>query len=130
MEIASGLLAFHKDSKRILLGLRTDLNCWSNFGGTFESDLDKTVSETAKREFKEETLCNVDYKMSKKPLDIYQDNFIRYYTYLALFDNMFEPTLNDEHKNYGWFKLTDLPSNIFPECLNTINKFKPELDKL
>ena len=37
-KIASGLLAHHEKSNRILLGLRTDTNSWCNFGGGFEEE--------------------------------------------------------------------------------------------
>ena len=128
--IAAGFLCYHPSSKRILLGLRSDTNSWSNFGGGYEPKKDKILKNTASRELFEETGCSSGYIISIKPIDIYEDNFIRYYTYLAIFDKMFEPTLNKEHKDYGWFKLDNLPSNIFPECLNTMIKVKSELEAI
>ena len=128
--IAAGFLSYHPKSKRILLGLRSDTNSWAAFGGGYESGIDKTIKDSAIRELYEETGCNSGYKISGKPLDIYEDNFIRYYTYLAIFDNMFEPRLNDEHTNYGWFKLDNLPSNILPACLDTIKNKISQLEAI
>lgn len=122
-EIVAGIFAYHPSSQRILLGLRTDMNCWCNFGGTFIEE-DTTPQRTAVREFWEETMCEEPYTLSKTPLDTYSDNFKSYYTYLATFKKIFEPTLNDEHKDYGWFKIDNLPSNIYPNCLETIEYFK------
>jgi len=129
-EIAAGLLVYHPKSKRILLGLRSDLNCWANFGGGFEPKKDKTIRETAIREFWEETMCDTKYNISKNPIEIHESNFLRYYTYLALFDVLFEPTINDEHKNYGWFKLNELPSNLLPEFKQTLDKNIGMLEKI
>lgn len=128
--IAAGFLAYHPKSKRVLLGLRSDTNSWANFGGGFEPEKDKTVKDAAIREFFEETGCVSGYKISVKPLEIHKDNFIRYYTYLAIFDKMFEPSLNNEHRNYGWFKLDNLPSNIMPECYEAMMKKKPQLEAI
>ena len=126
-DIAAGFLAYHPKSQRVLLGLRSDTNSWANFGGTYEASKDKTVKDTAIREFWEETGCNSGYKISGKPLDIHEDNFIRYYTYFVVFDKMFEPDINREHTSYGWFKLDNLPSNILQACLTTMENVKPQL---
>ena len=128
--IASGFLCYHPTSQRILLGLRSDTNSWANFGGGHEPKKDRLVKDTAIRELCEETGCNSGYKISAKPFDIYEDNFIRYYTYLATFDKLFAPILNQEHKNYGWFKIDNLPSNILPECETTMNKFIDKVNAL
>ena len=129
-KIAAGFLSYPPKSKRILLGLRIDTNTWANFGGGFEAEKDKTVKNTAIRELSEETGCNSDYEISKTPLNIYENNFIRYYTYLNVFKKMFHPNLNNEHKNYGWFKLDNLPSNVMPECLATIKKSLTQLESI
>lgn len=129
-KIASGLLAYHPKSRRILLGLRSDTNSWCNFGGGFEPGKDATIKDGAIREFGEETCCESDYSISYSPIDIFESNFIRYYTYEAIFPNLFQPKLNNEHRDYGWFKLDNLPSNIMPECLSTINKAKNRLENI
>ena len=126
-DIAAGFFAYHPKSKRILLGLRSDTNSWANFGGGYEPEKDKTVKDTAIREFLEETGCDSGYKVSEKPIDIFKNNFLRYHTYFVTFDKMFEPDINHEHTNYGWFKIDNLPSNILQGCQTTIDKVKPKL---
>jgi len=128
-EICSGVLCLHPKSKRVLLGLRNDCKEWSTFGGHFEKS-DSTVKNTAIREFKEETSCNIPYKITKDPIYIFKNNFLRYYTFLAIFDKMIEPKIDDEHSEYCWFKIDCLPNNILPGCKEMFSKQIPLLNRI
>jgi|688.fasta_scaffold220103_4 8-oxo-dGTP pyrophosphatase MutT (NUDIX family) len=128
-EICAGILCLHPSSRRALLGLRNDCKEWSTFGGHFE-DFDGTVKNTAIREFKEETLCQTPYKISNEPIYIFENKFLRYYTFLSICDKMFAPTIDQEHSEYCWFKIDSLPTNILPGCKEMFNKKMPLLNRL
>lgn len=128
-EIFAGILCLHKDSKRILLGLRSDSKEWSIFGGHFK-DSDIVIKNTATREFNEETLCQTPYKISNEPIYIFKNNFLRYYTFLTIFEEMFEPKIEKEHLEYSWFKLDCLPDNILLECKEMLDKNKSLLNNI
>jgi 8-oxo-dGTP pyrophosphatase MutT (NUDIX family) len=112
-EICAGILPIHIPSKRILIALRSSSNLWATFGGHFEN-FDKIVRNAAIREFFEETKFNKKYNISKEPFYIYEDNFIKYYTFLGFFNNMFEPIIDSEHSDYQWVKINELPKNLLP----------------
>lgn len=128
-EICAGILCLHPKSKRVLLGLRKDCKEWATFGGHFENS-DLTVKNTAIREFKEETLCKNPYKISKEPIYIFQNKFLRYYTFLSTCEKMFEPTIDQKHLEYCWFKIDSLPNNILPDCKEMFSETMPLLNRI
>lgn len=128
-KICAGILCLHPTSRRVLLGLRSDCKEWSTFGGHFEES-DSNVKNTAIRELKEETLCNVPYKISKEPIYIFKNNFLIYYNFLSIFDKMFEPKIDKKHYEYSWFKIDCLPENILPGCKEMFNKQMPLLNRI
>lgn len=67
-------------------------------------------------EFREETNITTEYKISKKPIYVYKDKFISFYTYLALFKTTPEINLNkEEHLEYKWFDINNIPQNLMPQ---------------
>lgn len=127
--ICAGLIPIHIPSKRILLALRNDSNLWSTFGGHFEKK-DGIVRKAAIREFNEETKFNKKYNISKEPFYIYEDNFLKYYTFLGFFEEMFEPIIDSEHSDYCWFKLNKLPKNLHPGFKKMLDEKIDNLNKL
>lgn len=130
-KIAAGILPICTSTGRILLGRRSfdsnPPNTWALFGGTFEEE-DLTPQKTAIREFGEETKYCGGYSISNKPLHILKDNFVRYYTYVGLFDKEFIPYVNgedkdsQEHLDYGWFDLYCLPDNMLFDLIKVFDE--------
>ena len=116
-KIGAGILAIDKHSGKILIARRGMNggypNTWATFGGTFEES-DVNPKQTAKREFWEETSVNVPYQISKKPFYIDSNNFIDFYTYLAIFDGQPKVQINEESLGYAWVDLENMPFNLIP----------------
>jgi 8-oxo-dGTP pyrophosphatase MutT (NUDIX family) len=131
--LGAGILAIDVSTGKILLGRRgfkgESGNTWAPFGGTFE-EKDVIPKEAAKREFMEETGCKVPYKISKSPFYINDDNFVRFYTYIGLFDNAFAVEINDESLDYSWFDLKRLPENLLPGVQKLFGDKYYELERL
>lgn len=115
--IGAGIIAIEKESGKILLGRRgldgQDPNCWAPFGGTFDKK-DIIPRTTAVREFIEETKCSEKFLMEKEPFYICEDNHVKFYSYIGIFEKIFIPTLNSENLEYGWFNIDLLPENLHP----------------
>lgn len=117
--LGAGVLAVDKNSGDILLVKRSELvpnpNKWAIAGGK-KDEQDQDTREAAIREFKEEVQPDTAYGLSKKPFFINQNKYIKFYTYLGLFDNKFVPVLNEENSEYGWFNIDQLPEDLLPAC--------------
>ena len=127
-KIAAGIIPIHPPSGRVLMIRRgmdqSQPNTWSFFGGKFDEE-DKNPKDTAKREFKEESgLDNIKYQISTKPIYVNDNNHMRFYNYVGLFDEQFVPNLEkeDEAKDYGWFNLDALPHNMHPGAAELYEK--------
>ena len=109
----AGLIAVNKNNE-VLLGLRSEEvnepGTWSYPGGKIDNEEDSKNS--AQREFKEETGYNGKYE-NIRLLDKFVDkkNNFTYYTYTANVHD-FEPELNWENDDCGWFDLDNLPSPL------------------
>lgn len=115
--IAAGVLLIAKSTGRILLGKRASRhqegNCWCIFGGTFDKK-DRFPKTTAYREFFEETGVELT-NISSEPIYVQETNWVQYSTYVSFFPSEFEPIINEEHTDYGWFDLESLElANIHP----------------
>lgn len=131
--LAAGILAVDKISGKILMIKRSILcpepNTWANVGGKVDQD-DLSVRDAAIREFKEEVQPDSPYLLSKKPFFINENEHLKFYTYLAFFDNKFVPILNEENIDYNWFDLDELPQNLLPACRLLFNMKKNDLKKI
>lgn len=119
--IAAGILPICEKTGRIMLIRRgmdqSGPNLWAFFGGKFEDGIDSSPKDTAKREFREESgIKNPLYRISKMPFYINDDNFLRFYSYIAIFEDEFVPNLEeeDEAQDYGWFYLDEVPDTLLP----------------
>jgi ADP-ribose pyrophosphatase YjhB (NUDIX family) len=97
---------------------------WSIFGGMLEPN--ETISECSSRELKEE--ADID----SNPDDlIFIKSFIEdgnefYFHILEVFEHLF-PKLNEEHTEYGWFRIDTLeysPSPMDKKIIECINIYK------
>ena len=122
--IAAGALFVSASTKRVLLQLRasyksTHRNEWSLFGGMAKPD--ETPSEAMLRECSEEVgelpSINKIY-----PFDIYEsrDKNFRYYTFIIIVEDEFQPTINDESIGYGWFDFGIWPKPMHIGARNSL----------
>lgn len=130
--IGAGILAIDKQTGKILLGRRglkgDSPNTWCSFGGTFE-EKDVIPKTTAKREFSEETGCSVPYKISSKPYYVNDDNFVKFYTFIGIFEKQFPVVINNESLDFGWFDIEHLPENMHEGSRQMFESRKEQLKK-
>lgn len=96
--IAAGILPICIKTGRILL-IRRGLNqpqpgTWATFGGKYEEEEDNTPKDIAMREFTEESGYHGKFKISNKPLDVFDSNHLKFYTFVGLFEEEFMPKLD------------------------------------
>jgi len=111
---AAGCVIFAKSTGRILLQQRSKRTShplvWGCWGGGMEKK--ETPKETVKRELKEEAGFTGDIKLIS--LSTFVNNNFRYYSFLGLIGEEFEPKLNHESEDYIWTTLDKLPSPLHP----------------
>jgi|LULG01.1.fsa_nt_gb 8-oxo-dGTP pyrophosphatase MutT (NUDIX family) len=128
---ASGVAVLYQNS--ILLAKRVERwngilvpygGYWSIFGGTIEDG--ENAMMCAVRELEEESQIKIstkDLKFIKKIID--EDvEFVFYITELTEF---ISPILNEEHTEYGWFKidsLRDFPYKLDPKIKECVLSYK------
>lgn len=131
--LGAGIIAIDKNTGKILLGRRglkgQQPNTWCIFGGTFEHK-DIIPKNTAIREFLEETLCQKPFHCSKEPFYVDEDNHIKFYSHIGIFDGEFLPQLNSENLDFGWFDLSQMPENLHPGFKTLLNEKEKELSKI
>lgn len=108
----AGSIVLAKDTGRLLIPHRSryvqEPNTWGVWGGAIDSEEDP--EEAAKRELEEEAGYQGDIEMI--PLSVFSKNSFRYYNFLAIIDEEFEPQLNWETQGYKWTSLDNLPSPL------------------
>ncbi|HWY35726.1 MAG TPA: NUDIX hydrolase, partial [Nitrosopumilaceae archaeon] len=102
---------------------------WSNFGGKAEST-DSGPKSCALREFQEESQISDKFEISKNPFYVQDDPDKIFYNYIGVSDGKPSVTIDKEHSTYGWFPLSDLPSNLHPGFQELISKKGKELKEL
>jgi len=132
-KIGAGILAIDKKTGDLLLGRRSmqsdNPGSWAPFGGTFETR-DISTKQTAKREFSEETGTNITYQISSSPFAVQDTPNVKFYTYVGVFDNKFQPNIDREHISFGWFPLNSLPDNLHPGFGELIKNKKDEINNI
>ena len=132
-KIGAGIFAIDIQTGDILLGRRggntSTSNLWAPFGGTFELK-DGSPKETAKREFKEESGCDVNFKVSSGPFFVNRDSYLTFYTYIGLFDGKFPVNISNESLGYMWTDLDHMPNNLLPGFKDLYEQKYNELKKL
>ena len=131
--MGAGILAIEKTEGKILLGRRSfkveHPNCWSIFGGTFNKK-DIIPKNTAIREFLEETKCKDKFFIQKTPFYICEDNHVKFYTHLGIFNSTFIPIINSEHLEFGWFEIDKMPDNLHPGFQELMDQKHQDLLKI
>lgn len=110
----SGCIIQSKKTKRYLVALRSskvyEPNTWSlSWGGKI--DKGEYPLEAALREFNEELNIKVKIINHPKIVYVYEDKKVdfKYFNYLIVVDDEFEPNINDETSEYKWCKLNEIP---------------------
>ena len=80
---------------------------WSVPGGHIERN--EFAEDAAKRETFEETMIMISGPINE--IGIYDDRFALYSKEL---DSKVEPIIDEEHDDWGWFEMNNLPSPIAP----------------
>lgn len=120
--VAAGILPICTSTKRVLLSKRHPHvmypDSWASWGGKFEKELgDVTPQDCAKREFWEETRISDKYLFLKRPIHVYEDERVLYYTFIGFFEHEPTPDILAEGglADYAWFSLDELPEPLMPE---------------
>ena len=127
MNRCAALGIVHKNS--ILLCKRSESSPMPGYWGIFAGSIEKGESSMscAVRELKEESGIDLPIDKIKYVKTIYVDTDFTMNIYMAEFDHLVEPNLNDEHTEYGWFSIDDLhlfPYDIDPVLVECIQKYK------
>ena len=105
----SGILIYYKEE--VLLFKRSNKvrynGNWSVPGGHIE--MNESPEEAAKREVFEETLLMISGPIEE--VGIYDDRFMLFSKEL---DSKVEPVIDEEHDDWGWFEINNLPSPTAP----------------
>jgi 8-oxo-dGTP pyrophosphatase MutT (NUDIX family) len=115
----SFILMFNKDRNSVLLGRRSpkaewNPNTWCPFGGTIENT--EHPLDTAYREYQEETQISSNlYKISSMPIFVKKTldsnrQMHRMFLYLGILHCEIYPVINDEHSDYVWCPIEELPT--------------------
>jgi 8-oxo-dGTP pyrophosphatase MutT (NUDIX family) len=128
--IGAGALIYSHNTGRYLFLLRNGdsyNNSWGLAGGKLEAG--ETIFQGLHREVLEEIgFCDITKLIPIEQFTSDNGKFI-YHTFVAVVDDEFMPTLNDEHKGYCWVKLADYPKPLHPGVWRTFN-FDDILDKI
>lgn len=125
---AAGILAICEATGRVLLCLRKyapgdeDSGKWATPGGMFdkkeyEVNADVGSREVALREFGEETGKKDPFtRLISSYVYTSPDGSFKYYNFIGIVPEEFEPKLNEEHEDSKWFSMSDLklvPRELF-----------------
>ncbi len=116
--------------KRLLLLKRSDNHCWGLPGGAVEPG--EVVEAAARRELREETSLGVDEMslfgvFSGPELFYVYPNDDEVYNIIIVYlarDARGPLRLNQEHTEWRWFAIADIPADISPPVRPIIEQFK------
>ena len=121
--------------KRLLLMKRADSGCWGPPGGATEPG--ERVEEAARRETLEETGLQIGemtlfgvfsgpelYYKYPNGDEVYNVTIVYISSDFGDVSNEPRISLNAEHTEWGWFAANEIPENISPPMIPTIEQFK------
>jgi len=108
---AAGALVLARSTSRLLIAHRAEgtlqAGTWGTWGGAV--DAGETLVEAVTRELREEAGFKDDF--DSHPLMVFEhDTGFTYANFLVIVDHEFEPVLNWETQNFGWFNYGDWPN--------------------
>jgi 8-oxo-dGTP pyrophosphatase MutT (NUDIX family) len=125
----SGVMFYCEPSQKILLLKRGEggdaPGTWCAPGGGVEDY--ETIREAANRECVEEIGVHPEDDLGCELQHMhrvyYPDTGYTFHNHYAVVDKEFEPQLNDEHSDWGWFGANELPKNIHPGFFQAMKAF-------
>lgn len=109
---AAGLLVVARDTGRMLLVFRgadvMEPHTWGLPGGKCEGS-DGDPRACAVREFQEETGYARSLRVMASPVHVYREPGFEFYNYVGFVDTEFEPELDWENEDSGWFAPSKMP---------------------
>lgn len=110
----AGAIIKSKNTGRYLLAYRSskvqEPHTWGIWGGKIDDN--ESHLKAIFRELKEEIGIDIESIIKPKLLYTYKDINFKYYNYLIVVEDEFEPILNYETENFGWFRLKDFPEPL------------------
>lgn len=109
----AGAVIVCRETGRLLIPKRSafvnEPGTWGTWGGAIDEG--ENPREAVKRELEEESGYYGEMKIV--PLHVFEHNSgFKYYNFLILVEEEFEPQLNWETERYGWFNLNELPKPL------------------
>lgn len=113
--VAGGVLPICKSTKRILVAYRSahvqEPHTWGVWGGKIDEEdgeVQSEVDSAVKREFLEESGFNGKIELIPSYKFVTKDKTFKYYNFIGLLDEEFEPTLDWETENYKWLTYEEM----------------------
>lgn len=126
MKQGAGFLLICPSTQRVLVALRNDPTpVWSVFGGGVEPY--ESPIQCAKREMIEEAgfIEGKDYEIiSPRPINIGKYTNFVYRTFIGVTKHEIIPTLNYEHSDFLWCKLSEIPENRHFGLVQLLNDYR------
>ena len=125
--IGVGTVFLALDTERVLLQFRNSdkrhKHTWGFWGGLVEKG--ESPYEALTRELDEELGLVPDIN-KLNPIDVYQskDKNFMYYSFVAVVDKEFIPTLNDESAGYAWVNIGQWPKPLHEGARSTLGRNK------
>lgn len=122
--IAAGAIIIAEDTNKTLLAKRATESYkgyWSIVSGGVEDG--EEILEGLKRELSEELgedIPEIDFSFREKVFN--EDNNTEFHIFKGLTNSEFDPKLNWENSEYGWFDCNDLPEPLYPNTEDKIKK--------
>lgn len=126
----AGVLLIARDTGRILLVLRSpdvnEPNTWGILGGAIDND--ENPKQAVYREVSEE----VGYtgNLNLQPSFVFRSKSFKYHNFIGVVDSEFEPTLDWESSDAGWFPLKRLPKPLHFGVTALMNNARGQIESI
>jgi 8-oxo-dGTP pyrophosphatase MutT (NUDIX family) len=127
----AGCIFLARDTGRICLQLRGQMVeeplTWGSWGGAIDDNENPT--EAVKREVREEAGYHIG-KLNLIPLATFSHRDFKYYNFLAIVDEEFDPYISMEVEDFQWFRFGHWPSSLHFGLKYLISQSGDEIQKI